>query len=155
MKAFFKCRKTFAAAKLFWILLTIAMLFGFGQCLFVYSSWFPIFPWYEACGMQLLFIFFWGVYMLGLGLLQLIVRKPLQLSKATIWLPFISVILLSGSLLIHEIAVYNLLQRNFYGILIILGITSALTLMIMTIWLFIADYKKLNGGTNAGTVVAE
>lgn len=147
--------KKFIAAKIFWILLIMAMLFGFGQCLFVYSSWFPIFPWYEACGMQLLFIFFWGVYMLGLGLLQLIVKKPLQLSKATIWLPFISVIILSGSLLIHEMAVYNLFQRNFYGVLVLLGMASALTLMIMTIWLFIADYKKLNGETNAGTVAAE
>lgn len=154
MIAFFKGGKKFAAAKIFWILLTLAMLFGFAQCLYVYSSWFPIFPWYEACGMQLLFIFLWGIYELGLVLLQLTIRKTLQLSKATIWLPFLSVIILSGSLLLHEIIVYRLIQRNFYGVLVLLGLVTTISFMIMTVWLFVADYQKLSGGKNAETCAA-
>lgn len=154
MIIFFNGGKKYTAAKIFWILLTLAMLFGFAQCLYVYSSWFPIFPWYEACGMQLLFIFLWGIYELGLGLLQLTVKKTLQLSKATIWLPFLSVIFLSGSLLLHEAAVYWLIKRNFYGILVLLGLVTTITFTIMTIWLFVADYQKLSGEENAETGVA-
>lgn len=154
MIIFFNSGKKYTAAKIFWILLTLAMLFGFAQCLYVYSSWFPIFPWYEACGMQLLFIFLWGIYELGLGLLQLTVKKTLQLSKATIWLPFLSVIFLSGSLLLHEAAVYWLIKRNFYGILVLLGLVTTITFTIMTIWLFVADYQKLSGEENAETGVA-
>ncbi len=154
MIIFFNSGKKYTAAKIFWILLTLAMLFGFAQCLYVYSSWFPIFPWYEACGMQLLFIFLWGIYELGLGLLQLTVKKTLQLSKATIWLPFLSVIFLSGSLLLHEAAVYWLIKRNFYGILVFLGLVTTITFTIMTIWLFVADYQKLSGEENAETGVA-
>lgn len=154
MIIFFNGGKKYTAAKIFWILLTLAMLFGFAQCLYVYSSWFPIFPWYEACGMQLLFIFLWGIYELGLGLLQLTVKKTLQLSQATIWLPFLSVIFLSGSLLLHEAAVYWLIKRNFYGILVLLGLVTTITFTIMTIWLFVADYQKLSGEENAETGVA-